>query len=188
MDALLPAFVAAFLAEIGDKTQLLAALLAIRFVRPVPVLAGIAVAALANALIAGAGGALLSGHVAHRPLTLLLALALIAAGAGAVWRQKQPEVGIYDRLGPFAASAVAFFILEFGDKTQFLTLAIAARAQAPLLAASGAAAGVLLAAAPAVALGRALSTAVPLGRIRLGIGIVFLLVGVATALGALRLW
>lgn len=187
MDALLPAFLAAALAEIGDKTQLLAALLAVRFRNSAAVLGGIAVAALANSVIAAEAGALVAGHIPFRATTLMLAVALVSAGAGALFRQKQPNVGIYERMGPFAASAIAFFILEFGDKTQFLTFAIAARAQAPLLTAAGAAAGVVAASALAVGLGDGLAKLVPLAGVRTGIGILFLAVGAMVAAGALRL-
>ena len=188
MDGLLPAFLAAALAEIGDKTQLFAVLLASRFGRPGTVLGGIAVAALVNSVIAAMGGGLVAGMINFRAITLLLALALLSAGSGALFRQKQPAVGIYERLGPFAASAIGFFILEFGDKTQFLTFAIAAHAQMQLLAAVGATAGVVLASAPAVALGVALPATLPVARIRMAVGILFLLVGAIVALGALRLW
>ncbi len=188
MDALLPAFLAAALAEVGDKTQLLAILLATRLQRPGAVLGGIAVAALANSLIAAIGGNLVAGYINFRAITLMLAVALISAGASALFRQKQPDIGIYARLGPFAASAIAFFILEFGDKTQFLTFAIAARAHSPILAAAGATAGIVLASAPAVALGAQLPATLPIARIRTGIGILFLLIGTVVVLGALRLW
>ncbi|MDB5682409.1 MAG: hypothetical protein JWM38_828 [Sphingomonas bacterium] len=187
MDGLLPALLAVALAEVGDKTQLLAILLAVRFGRPAPILAGIAVAALANSLIAAIGGALVAGMVPFRAITLMLAVALLSAGAGSLMRQKPPKVGIYDRLGPFAASAVAFFILEFGDKSQFLTFAVAARAQVPMLAAAGATIGILLASVPAVMLGDALPRTVPIRVIRVGIGILFVVIGVIVGLGALRL-
>lgn len=188
MDALLPAFAAAALAEIGDKTQLLAVLLVIRLRNSGAVLGGIAVAALANSVIAAEAGALAAGHIPFRAATLMLAVALVSAGSGALFRQKQPNVGIYERMGPFAASGVAFFILEFGDKTQFVTFAIAAHARAPLLTAAGAAGGVVAASALAVALGENLPKLVPLGRIRIGFGILFLLIGAFVAAGALRLF
>jgi putative Ca2+/H+ antiporter (TMEM165/GDT1 family) len=187
LDALLPAFLAALLAEIGDKTQLLTVLLAARFARPGQVLAGVAVAALANSLIAATGGTLVAGAIPFRALNLLTALALIFAASGALLPQKQPEVGIYDRFGPFAASAIAFFILELGDKTQFLTFAFAARSQAPLLAAFGATAGIVVASLPAIAIGAALPTTFPLRQLRFGVGIVFLIVGLIVGLSALRL-
>ena len=188
MDALLPAFIAAALAEIGDKTQLLAMLLGVRLRRPGAVLAGIAVAALLNSLIAGVGGAFAIHYVPFRAITLMLAVGLVAAGAGALFRVKPPKVGIYERLGPFAASAIAFFILEFGDKTQLLTFAIAARAQSPMLAAFGAAAGILVASAPAVALGERLPAVLPIAALRIGIGILFAVAGAILGLNALRLW
>ena len=187
MDALLPAFLAALFAELGDKTQLLTILLATRFARPAPVLAGVATAALANSLIAALGGILVAGVVPFRALNLLAALALIFAGGGALLPQKRPEVGIYDRFGAFGASAIACFILELGDKTQFLTFAFAARSQTPLLVGAGATAGIVVASLSAVALGAALPTIVPLRAIRIGAGILFLLVGIIVALSALRL-
>jgi putative Ca2+/H+ antiporter (TMEM165/GDT1 family) len=188
VDALVPAFLAALLAEFGDKTQILAILLATRFNRPGPVLAGIAVAAIVNSAVAAVGGAMLVGIIPHRAITLLLALALIFAGGGALLPHKQPHVGIYDRLGVFGASLVAFFLLELGDKTQFLTFAFAARSPTPLFAGAGAAAGIVVASLPAVALGAALPATVPLRRIRIGIGVLLLGIGIVVALSALRLW
>jgi putative Ca2+/H+ antiporter (TMEM165/GDT1 family) len=188
VDAIVPAFLAALLAEFGDKTQLLTVLLAARFGRPGLVLAGVAGAAIVNSLIAAVGGAMLIGVIPFRALNLLLALALIFAGGGALLPQKQPHVGIYDRLGVFGASLLAFFILELGDKTQFLTFAFAARSPTPLLAGVGAAAGIIAASLPAVALGAALPNVVPLRRIRIGVGLLLLIVGIVVALSALRLW
>ncbi len=183
MDTLLPAFVAALLAEFGDKTQLLVLMLAARFGRNGAVIGGVALAALANAAIAGAGGAMLATLMTPEPRALLLALALIFAGAGALLPMTPPEPVDRWRIGAFASSFGAFFILEFGDKTQFLTAAIAARAGSPILAACGAAAGVTLAAAAALALGEAL----PRRMIRRAAGILFLIVGLFVTVSALRL-
>jgi putative Ca2+/H+ antiporter (TMEM165/GDT1 family) len=188
VDALVPAFLAALVAEFGDKTQLLVILLATRFGRPGAVLGAVAVAALVNGLIAAVGGALLTHVIPFRALNLLLALALIFAGSGALLPSKPPRVGIYDRLGPFAASLLAFFVLEFGDKTQFVTFAIAARSHTPLLAAAGAAAGIVAASLPAVALGAELPRTVRLRTIRLAVGVLLIGVGIVAALSALRLW
>jgi Ca2+/H+ antiporter, TMEM165/GDT1 family len=187
LDALVPAFVAALLAEIGDKTQILAALLSARFGRGGPVLAGIALAALANSLLAALGAELVTAVIPHRATILLVALALLFAGGGALLPQKPPRVGIYDRLGAFAASAVAFFILEFGDKTPFLTFALSARGPAPLLAATGAAAAVVAASLPAVALGPELARRLPVRSLRAGAGILLLVTGLIVAISALRL-
>lgn len=186
MDALLTTFLAALLGEIGDKTQLLAVLLGARYSRPAPVLAAIATAALANSALAAAGGAVAATMVPFRAIALMVAVALVSAGAGAFWRARPPQLDAYPRLGPFTASLFAFGVLEFGDKTQFLTFTLAARAGEPVLAAIGATAGILLAAVPAVIAGPMLAQ-LPLRPARMVIGALFLLGGLIAALDALRL-
>jgi putative Ca2+/H+ antiporter (TMEM165/GDT1 family) len=187
MDALVPTFLAALLAELGDKTQLLAALLAVRYPNKRAVFAGIAVAALANSLIASAGGLLVADLVNFRAIALMVAVAMLAAGAGGLLRQKPPTLSTYGSLGAFATSAVGMFILEFGDKTQFLTLTLAAHADSLWLAAAGATAGILAAAAPAILLGERLGNTLPLRAIRTGASLLFIVIGIFTAAAALRL-
>lgn len=187
MDALLPTFLAALLAETGDKTQLLAALLGARYRRTGAVLGGIAIAALANSLIAAAGGRMIADLINFRAVSLMVALALLAAGLGGLLRQKPPTLSSWGSVGAFATSALAIFILEFGDKTQFLTLTLAARADSLWLAGAGAAAGIIVAAAPAVALGEGLGATLPLRTLRTGVALLFLLVGLIVVVGALRL-
>lgn len=187
MDALLPAFLAALFAELGDKTQILAMLLAAKFHRSGAVLAGIAAAALANSLIAAAGGQVIAGLINFRAISLMVALALLGAGLGALIRQRPPALADKWKLGAFGTSAIAVFIVEFGDKTQFLTLTLAARADSLLLAAFGATAGILLAATPAVLLGPDLAKIASLRRIRMGVGLLFLLIGAIAAVAALGL-
>ncbi|MGE0776651.1 MAG: TMEM165/GDT1 family protein [Sphingomonadaceae bacterium] len=187
MDALLPPFVAAFLAEWGDRTQLLAVLLAARFGRAVPVLAAIAVAALLNSLLSAFAGHYLVGLINFRAITLMTALALLFAGVGALMPQRPPKLEGGGRGGAFLASLFAFAVLEFGDKTQFLTATLAARADSIWLPAIGATAGVILAATPAILLAERFRAAVPLRVIRFAVGLIFLLVGAIVALGALRL-
>ena len=187
MEALLSAFLAAALAEIGDKTQWLALALGLHFRRPLPVLAGIALAALANSAIAAAAGLYIAPMLTREAATLLLALALLSAAAGALWRQKRPGAVDGWKLGAFASSLLAFFILELGDKTQFLSFAIATRTGSPILTALGATAGISLASTVAVALGKGYEKALPVRGLRLGAGILFLLAGAVTALVALRL-
>jgi putative Ca2+/H+ antiporter (TMEM165/GDT1 family) len=188
MDALLPTFLAALFAEFGDKTQLLAALLAVRFRATGTVFAAIAAAALANSLIAAAGGRIVADLVNFRAIALMVAVALIAAGVGGLFRQKPPASAEKTRFGVFATVFGLMFVLEFGDKTQFLTFTLAARADSLWLAAMGATAGILAAAAPAVLLGDRLGEVLPLRQIRLGASLLFLIVGVIAAAGALRLW
>src|SRR3954470_21779614 len=96
--------------------------LAARFQRPALVLAAVAIAALANSALAAFGGSLIHAYITLRAISLLLALALIFAGAGALWREKTPEMGASWKVGAFLTTLGCFFLLEFGDKTQFLTL------------------------------------------------------------------
>ena len=187
MDALVLSFVAAALAEWGDKTQLLVIALAARFRSPVPVLAGVALAALANGLIAAWGGTLVHDMVTLRALSLLVAVALIYAGIVGFIRQKTPEVPQGWKIGAFATSLVCFFGLEFGDKTQFLTFAVAAQYDSLVLAAAGATAGVLVATLPAFALGERVVSAAPTRAIRMGIAVLFLVTAVFVAVNAWRL-
>lgn len=187
MDALLTSLVAAFLAEWGDKTQLLVIALATRFQRPGAVLAGVILAALANSAIAAIGGSLLVNFITLRALSLLVALALIFAGGAALFRDNTPDMGGTWRVGAFLTTLGCFFLLEFGDKTQFVTAGLAAQFNAPAFAAAGATVGIAAASAPAALLGDGLAKALPLRRIRFGLGILFLLIGLYVALSALRL-
>lgn len=187
MDALLPSFLAAGLAEIGDRTQLLAILLAAHFRKPMAVLGGVALAALANSLLAAFGGAMLHDLINHRAIALMLAVGLVLAGAGAFWRPKPPVLASYGPIGAFGTAALGFFILEFGDKTQLLTMAIAARVDSVALAGIGAAAGITLANAPAVLLAGEWPRIVPLRPVRIGVGLLFVLIGAIIAIGALRI-
>ncbi len=187
MDALLTSFVAAALGEWGDKTQLLVIALAVRYRRPLPILAGIFVAALANSLIAAFGGALVHAMITPRAASLLVALALVFAGVAGLIRPKAYESAGTSRAGPFLVAAASFFVLEFGDKTQFLTFAFAVQFNAFALAAAGATAGILVSSVPAAVLGDTLAKAAPLKGIRIGMGILFLVVGLIVGVSARRL-
>ena len=187
MESLLTPLIAAFLAEWGDKTQLLVIALAARFQRPAAVLAAVALAALANSALAALGGSLIAGMITIRAVSLLVAVALIFAGVAGLIRDRTPDMGSTWRVGAFLTSLGCFFLLEFGDKTQFLTVALAAQFNAPMLAAAGATAGIVAANLPAALLGERLASVLPLRGIRLGVGILLLAVGLVVAVSALRL-
>jgi putative Ca2+/H+ antiporter (TMEM165/GDT1 family) len=187
LDALLASFVVAALGEWGDKTQLLVIALAVRYRRPLPILAGIFVAALANSLIAAFGGLLVHDMITLRAISLLVALALVFAGVAGLIRPKPYQSAGTSRAGPFLVAAASFFVLEFGDKTQFLTFALAAQFNAFALAAAGATAGVMASSVPAALLGDGLARAVPLKAVRIGLGVLFLLIGLIVGVNALRL-
>jgi putative Ca2+/H+ antiporter (TMEM165/GDT1 family) len=187
LEALLPALIAALLAEWGDKTQLVVIALAARYGRPGPLLVGVALGALAGSLLAGFGGILVHGTVTLRALTLLLGVALIFAGASAFIARKTPKFAA-GLAGPATiAAALGVFLAEFGDRTQFITFAIAARYDSMLLAAFGATAGLVAASIPAAVLGPKLAAVVPVNLLRIGAGFLFLLFGVVVALNALEL-
>ena len=187
MEALLPAFIAVALAEWGDKTQLVIVALAVRYGRPAPILFGVALGALASALIAGLGGVLIHDTVTLRALSLLLGVALIFAGGSAFIARKTPNYAASLSGPPVLAAALGVLLAEFGDRTQFITFAIAAQYDSMLLAAFGATGGVVAASVPAALLGPKLSTIVPLKALRIGAGSLFLLFGLIVALNALRL-
>lgn len=187
MDALLISFLAAGLGEWGDKTQLLVLLLAARYRDVKPVLAGVAVGALANALLASAGGLLVHDFITLRAISLLIAVALIYAGVAGLIGRPEPEDAPQWRTGAFLTSSVLFFLTEFGDKTQFLTFAISAQYGVLVLPALGATAGVLAAATPAALLGPRFEAMLPVRGIRIGAAVLFLLAAFVIAISALRL-
>ena len=187
MDVLLTTFLAAALAELGDKTQLLVIILAARYNKPAAVIAAVAVAAIANTLLAAAGGVLINGMITLRAISLLVAIALILAAVGNFLPQKRPDMGSTWKTGAFLTTAGCFFLLEFGDKTQFLTATLAAQYNALAFAAAGATAGVIAANAPIVFLADRAQAVIPLKPLRYGIAALFLLAGFIVAINALRL-
>jgi putative Ca2+/H+ antiporter (TMEM165/GDT1 family) len=187
VEPLLTSFVAAALAEWGAKTQLLIVALAARYRRPLPILLGVALAAIANSLIAAYAGSLIHDRVPLRALALLTGLALLFAGAEGLFPARLKSMGEGWRTGPLVTAAVCFFLLEFGDRTQFITAAISARFDAFVLAGAGAAAGIVLSSVPAVALGTRLEKQVPLRVLRIAAAILFLISAFLVAINALRL-
>ncbi len=181
------ALVAAALAQVGDRTALLAAVLADRYRRPGLVIAMATVAMLAASGIAATGGALLAPLLAPNAKQLMLALALILQGGGALFPVGAPERLDRWRIGAIATAALGLFILAFGDGVQFIVVTLAARSPVPALAAIGATIGTLAVVVPAALMGEAAWLKLPLKGLRLAIGIGFLLVGAVLALGALRL-
>ena len=157
------------IAEIGDKTMLLAIVLAARFRKPWPILAGILVATLANHGLAATVGAV-AGQALHGAwVHWVLGLLFIAFGVWALIPDKfeDDEAPSAVKAGSvFLTTAIAFFFVEMGDKTQVATVALAARFQSILLVAAGTTAGMMLANGPAVWLGEAAATRLPMTYIR----------------------
>jgi putative Ca2+/H+ antiporter (TMEM165/GDT1 family) len=187
VEPLLTSFVFAALAEWGAKTQLLVVMLSARYRRPLPILLGVALAAIANSLIAAYAGALLHDRVALRALALLTGLALLFAGVEGLFPARLKAMAEGWRTGPFVTAAACFFLLEFADRTQFVTAAIAARFDAFALAGAGAAAGILVSSVPAAMLGSRLEKRIPLRAIRIAAAVLFLIAAFIVAINALRL-
>ncbi|UZK65501.1 TMEM165/GDT1 family protein [Sphingomonas sp. M1-B02] len=186
MEAIVPAFLLALLSQLGDRPALLTAILADRYRRPLVVACA---AGLAHAL--GNGLAALAG-VAMAPIlnpnaqALLLAFALLAGGLGGFLNEKRPSRYESWKLGAFFAPLLGIFVLALGDRTQFFTLAVAAKGM-PWYAAVGAAIAAFAVGFVAALLGEAGWRALPLRWVRIVSAALFLVAGIYIGLGALRL-
>ncbi|MBS0580012.1 MAG: TMEM165/GDT1 family protein [Proteobacteria bacterium] len=184
MEALLVSTGVVALAEIGDKTQLLALVLAARFRAPVPVVLGILTATLANHFAAGAVGTLLAAHVSPAVIRWGLALSFFATAAWMLIPDKAPEGGLETaRFGAYGTTVIAFFLAEIGDKTQLATVALAARYQALIPVVAGTTLGMLLANVPVVFLGGAAASRIPLRLVHRVAALAFVVLGVLALLG-----
>lgn len=185
MEALLVSTGVVALAEIGDKTQLIAFVLAARFKKPLPIVAGILVATLFNHGLAGALGAWITAAVDPAVLRWVLGLSFVAM---AVWtlipdKLDEGETRIASRYGVFGATLVAFFLAEMGDKTQLATVAMAAHFATPLTVVAGTTLGMLIADVPAVWIGERLAGRIPLRPVQACAAGIFAVLGVLTLLG-----
>jgi putative Ca2+/H+ antiporter (TMEM165/GDT1 family) len=170
------------LAEMGDKTQLLALLLAARFRKPWPIVAGILVATLANHAAAGAVGAWIQTLISPATLRLVLGISFLAM---AVWMLVPDKIdddadAKAPRFGVFGTTLVLFFLAEIGDKTQIATVMLAARFDAALAwVVAGTTLGMMLANAPAVWLGDKLIKRVPVRTVHVVSAVIFAGLGAA---------
>jgi putative Ca2+/H+ antiporter (TMEM165/GDT1 family) len=173
------------LAEIGDKTQLLAMLLAAKYRKPLPIIFGILVATLLNHALAGLAGAGLAATIGAEAMRWILGLSFIAM---AVWILVPDKVdgleGKPPRFGVFVATLVAFFFVEIGDKTQIATVALAAKYASLAAVVAGTTFGMMLANVPAVMLGEVAARKLPMRLVHGIAAAIFLLLGVAVLLGA----
>jgi Ca2+/H+ antiporter, TMEM165/GDT1 family len=170
------------LAEIGDKTQLLAFILAARFKKPVPIILGILCATLVNHGLAGALGAWITSVVSPDAMRWGLGLSFIGM---AIWtlipdKIEEEETQVAQRLGVFGATLITFFLAEMGDKTQIATVALAAHYGAPLLVVIGTTLGMLIADVPAVFVGNKFAEKIPMRLVHSIAAGIFALMGVLT--------
>lgn len=172
------------LAEIGDKTQLLAFLLAARFKKPLPIILGILLATIVNHGLAGMLGAWITHVVNPEILRWVLGISFIAM---AIWtlipdKIEEEETLIAKRLGVFGATLITFFIAEMGDKTQIATIAMAAHYQSAFIVVCGTTLGMLIADVPAVFLGNQFASKIPMKLIHGVAAAIFALMGLLTLL------
>lgn len=179
MEALFTSTVVVALAEIGDKTQLLAIVLAARFKKPAAIIAGIFVATVANHFIAALIGSEVASVLDGQWFRYLIAVSFIAMAAWTLVPDKldDPEDSKPARFGAFVATTIAFFLVEMGDKTQIATVALGARFHDVVAVTMGTTLGMMLANVPAVFLGTELLKHVPLNVVRLVAAGLFLVIG-----------
>jgi putative Ca2+/H+ antiporter (TMEM165/GDT1 family) len=184
-DSLLVSTGVVALAEMGDKTQLLAFLLAARFRKPLPIVVGILCATLLNHGLAGALGAWITTHVNPSVMRWILGLSFLGMAGWTMIPDEieEDEQRFANRLGVFGATFVTFFLAEMGDKTQIATVALAAHYGTPLMVIAGTTLGMLIADVPAVFIGEKLATRIPMRLVHTIAAAIFALLGVLTLLG-----
>lgn len=177
------------LAEIGDKTQLLALLLAARFRRPWPIIWGMVVATLANHLAAGAVGNWVAGLLSPALLSWILAASFIAVALWTLIPDKldDDESSSLKRYGPFLTTLVAFFLAEMGDKTQVATVMLAAQYPHFIMVVLGTTLGMLIANVPVVLAGNFAADRLPLTLIRRLAALAFAILALYAAYQAMLL-
>ena len=170
------------LAEIGDKTQLLAFILAARFKQPIPIVLGILAATLVNHGLAGALGTWITTVVNPEILRWVLGASFIGM---ALWtlipdKIEEEETQIAKHIGVFGTTLITFFMAEMGDKTQLATVALAAHFSTPILVVAGTTLGMLIADVPAVFIGNKFANHIPIKLVHSVAATIFLLMGLFT--------
>ena len=185
MESLLVSTGVVALAEMGDKTQLLAFILAARFKKPVPIILGILVATVLNHGLAGALGTWITATLSPDVLRWVLGLSFLGM---AIWTMipdkiEEEETHIATRLGVFGATLITFFLAEMGDKTQIATVALAAHYAQPLLVVIGTTLGMLIADVPAVFVGDKFAARIPMKLVHTIAAAIFAVLGLLVLFG-----
>jgi Ca2+/H+ antiporter, TMEM165/GDT1 family len=190
MEAFLVSTGVVALGEMGDKTQLLAFLLAARFKRPLPIVLGILTATLFNHTAAGALGAWIAQALGPDLLRWVIGLGFIAMAAWMMIPDKADEdaAGSTSRFGVFGTTVVSFFLAEMGDKTQIATVALAARYETLIPVVAGTTLGMMLADVPAVFLGDTIAKKVNMRLVHGISALIFAALGVLTLLNVGKLF
>ena len=188
MDTILTSTAVVALAEIGDKTQLLAILLATRFGRPMPIVAGIFAATMANHFLAALLGAQAAAILDGQWFRIAIGVSFIAMAAWTLVPDSIDEdggAGTSGTYGAFLTTLIAFFLVEMGDKTQVATIALGSQFKDALLVTFATTLGMMIANVPAVFLGQELLRRIPLDTVRRIAAGLFLLIGILLLVQAL---
>ncbi|KTE77009.1 MAG: TMEM165/GDT1 family protein [Sphingopyxis terrae] len=178
MEALFTSTAVVALAEIGDKTQLLAILLATRFKRPLPIILGILVATLANHALAALLGAQAAAFLDSDIFRYVIGASFVAMAAWTLIPDKfEDDDAPKSHAGAFMTTLVAFFLVEMGDKTQVATIALGARFHDVFTVTAGTTLGMMIANVPAIFLGHELLKRVDLNKVRMVAAALFLVIG-----------
>jgi putative Ca2+/H+ antiporter (TMEM165/GDT1 family) len=181
MEAFLVSAASVAVAEIGDRTQLLSLMLAARYRRPFPILAGVLLATLANHTLAGLAGVWIADLLSPFVLRLVLGIGLIAVAAWTLVPDTlQRDADRLGGRGAFATALITFFFAEIGDKTQIATVALAARFDDLALVVLGTTLGMMAANVPVIVFGSAFAGRLPLRAIRMAAAAIFAALGIAT--------
>lgn len=173
------------LAEIGDKTQLLAFILAAKYRKPIPIIVGILVATIANHAFAGALGSWITSLVAPETMRWVLGLSFVGMAIWTLIPDKFDEdEAKLAKFGVFGTTVIAFFLAEMGDKTQVATVALAAQYHAFFSVVAGTTFGMMIANVPAVLLGDKIAHKMPVRVVHAIAAGIFAILGIATLLGA----
>lgn len=183
MDALFNSFFLVFISEMGDKTQLLALLLMLRFKKPVMILAGIFVATILNHALAAWFGGLVAVYIPAFYLRWLLALTFFGFATWILIPDKEEELKSESRFGPFLTTVFLFFMAEMGDKTQLATIALGAKYASNFIVTMGSTLGMMASNALAIFMGEKLLKRIPMKWIRIFACLSFVAFGIAIVVG-----
>lgn len=189
MEAFLVSTLAITIGEIGDKTQLLALLLAARFKRPVPIIVGIFAATVLNHALAGLVGEWIRTLIDPQMMRWILGISFLAIAGWALIPDKveEEDTNVRGKYGVFVVTFIAFFLAEIGDKTQLATIALAAKFPDLVSVVMGTTLGMLIADVPAVILGKVASPNFPFKLVRMISAGIFAILGVVSISGAANL-
>jgi Ca2+/H+ antiporter, TMEM165/GDT1 family len=187
MDSLIATFFSALIAEMGDRSQILVAVLAMRFGRDRMVILALALSTAVNCTLSALAGSVIDDWISEDPLRLFNGLAYASAGIAMLWWRRPVDLLSGWKIAPILTACLGLFILQFGDKTQFIIAANAAMTSYPVFTAFGGWLGIMVAVVPAILLKERLAQMMPLPKIRMAGGVLLLLWGVLQALRAWRI-